>query len=284
MRTRLLASLIVGIACSSSFGQVSKAQDAYKPIFLSLRSLRGLSDSDRPDATKQLALDIRALPSGLRKIQVANALANLSTEGDFGQSTLQEVTTTLSKAVEEAGTSVPPASIKGVLMELAQLEKFEHVTVGLNTFAYQAAKADLEKLETARKKVDFTLKDISGQSWTLSSLKGKIVVVNFWATWCPPCRKEMPDLQALYAKYKEAGLVVLAISDEKDAVVKDFIAKSGYSYPILLDSKKKVGAAYSIEGIPHTFIYDRTGKLAAEAIDMRTRGQFQRLLAKAGLM
>lgn len=127
------------------------------------------------------------------------------------------------------------------------------------------------------------LKDRSGKVHSLDAYKGKVVLVNFWATWCPPCRKEMPDLEALYQEFKGKGLVVLAVSDEDRAKVEPFVAEKKYTFPVLLDAGRKVSEQLRIEGIPKTFLYDRAGKLAAQSIDMRTRGQFLKLLAKAGL-
>ena len=82
--------------------------------------------------------------------------------------------------------------------------------------------------------------DLQGKAWHLQELRGKVVLVNFWATWCPPCRKEMPDLDALYNKFKDQGFVVLAISDEEAAKVSPFIAEQKISYPVLLDPGRKV--------------------------------------------
>ena len=109
------------------------------------------------------------------------------------------------------------------------------------------------------------------------------MLVNFWATWCPPCRKEMPDLDALYQKFKDQGFVVLAIDDEEAAKVAPFITERKISYPVLLDPGRKVNEAFVVEGIPKSFVYDRDGKLVAQSIDMRTRSQFQQMLAQAGL-
>ena len=122
-----------------------------------------------------------------------------------------------------------------------------------------------------------------GTKWTLKQLSGKVVVVNFWATWCPPCRKEMPDLETLYKRFKDEGLVILAISDEDHGEVKSFVEREKVSYPILLDPGRKVNELFEVEGIPKSFVYDRTGKLVAQSIDMRTQKQFLEMLGHAGL-
>jgi thiol-disulfide isomerase/thioredoxin len=114
-------------------------------------------------------------------------------------------------------------------------------------------------------------------------LKGRVVLVNFWATWCVPCRKEMPDLQALYDKYKDHGFVVFSISDEEANKVKPFIAEKKISYPILLDPGRKVNDLFIIQAIPENFVYDREGKLVAQSTHMRTRNQLMEMLAQAGL-
>jgi peroxiredoxin len=93
----------------------------------------------------------------------------------------------------------------------------------------------------------------------------------------------MPDLQALYDKYKDQGFLVLSISDEDAAKVSPFIAERKISYPVLLDLGRKVNDAFGVEGIPKSFVYDREGKLVAQSIDMRTRNQFQQMLTQAGL-
>jgi peroxiredoxin len=145
------------------------------------------------------------------------------------------------------------------------------------------ALAKLEGDDAVRSNADFTLPDLNGLKWTLSELHGKVVLVNFWATWCPPCRKELPDLNALYQRFKGQGLVVLAVSDEKREVVRRFVSHHGLSYPVLLDGGDQVNKLFRIDGIPKSFVYDREGKLVAESIDMRTVHQFLGMLKLAGL-
>jgi peroxiredoxin len=93
----------------------------------------------------------------------------------------------------------------------------------------------------------------------------------------------MPDLDALYRRFKDEGLVILAISDEDASTVKTFLADRGITYPILLDPGRKVNELLEVEGIPKSFVYDRAGKLVAESIDMRTQKQFLQMLGQAGL-
>jgi peroxiredoxin len=143
--------------------------------------------------------------------------------------------------------------------------------------------ARLEADDRHRSEGDFTLMDLQGKSWTLKALRGKVVLVNFWATWCPPCRKEIPDIETLYNRFKDRGFVVLGISDEKEATVQQYVGQHEMTYPVLLDPGRKVNTQFAVEGIPRSLIYDRSGKLAAEAIDMRTQKQLLALLARAGL-
>ena len=124
---------------------------------------------------------------------------------------------------------------------------------------------------------------MNGKAWTLKDLKGKVVMLNFWATWCPPCRKEMPDLEALYKQFEPQGLVILGISDDDPEKVREFVQKQGTTYPVLLDAGSKVNELLHIQGIPKTFVYNREGKIVAESIDMRTRGQFLEMLGRAGI-
>ena len=148
---------------------------------------------------------------------------------------------------------------------------------------FAAAMTKLETDDAVRQKADFTLNDLQGKPWHLQDLRGKVVLVNFWATWCPPCRKEMPDLDALYNRFKDRGFVVVAISDEEATKVAPFIEERKIDYPILLDPGRKVNDLFQVEGIPKSFVYDRSGKMVAQSIDMRTRNQFLEMLALAGL-
>jgi peroxiredoxin len=248
-----------------------------------LRHLRDLPDDVRARTTRQLAINIRRLPATLNKLHLANGLAHLSTEGDFGHDTLQEVATTLADALREQPPPMNGNQPASPYVELAELVRYERVQASLDNPQFAAAIAKIEADDELRQHLDFTLTDLQGSTWTLRALRGKVVLVNFWATWCPPCRKEMPDLEALYQRFKNQGFVILGISDEDAGKVKQLLAERNVSYPILLDPGRKVNELFRVGGIPKSFVYDRKGKLVSQAIDMRTQGQFLEMLAQAGL-
>lgn len=257
--------------------------DQEKPIVEQLHGLRKLPDNVRGQTNKRLALQIRQLPATPNKVSLAYGLASRATEGDFGHDSLQQVTTTLADALREQPQPDDKGEPAAAYMELAQLERYEHMQVSLDAPAYKAAMAKLVADDQRRQQADFTLTDLQGKSWELKSLHGKVVLVNFWATWCPPCRKEMPDLEALHQRFQDQGFVILAISDEEQDKVRPFIAEYKINYPVLLDPGRKVNDLFQVEGIPKSFVYDRDGKLVAQSIDMRTREQFLQMLGQAGL-
>jgi cytochrome c biogenesis protein CcmG/thiol:disulfide interchange protein DsbE len=111
---------------------------------------------------------------------------------------------------------------------------------------------------------DFSLPALSEETLTLSRLRGRAVVLNFWATWCPPCRAEMPAFQRLYARYADRGLMVIAInatfSDAPEAVA-DFRRRYGLTFPILLDASGAVNQRYRVTALPTTFFIDPQGTI-----------------------
>lgn len=113
----------------------------------------------------------------------------------------------------------------------------------------------------------FTLKDTKEISWDLKSLRGKVVFINFWATWCPPCRKELPSMQELFMALPPSDFVMLTIlSNDKPAFADALAAKLGCTFPILVDPESKAAKAYGITGVPETFIVDRNGILREKVI------------------
>ncbi len=248
-----------------------------------LQRLRSYSAEQRPAATVKVAIDIRALPSGPKKVGLATSLAVLSTEGDQGKQTLQAVADTLAGALAESPVAPKKNEIPYPYIELASLVRYKGVTTTLTNPLYARAGRELSADDAAVEKADFTLKDLHNKKVTLSALRGKIVMVNFWATWCPPCRLEMPDLDFLSTHFQPQGLVVLSITDEDPVKVNSLIASSGYHPTVLLDPGDAVHKLFHVEGIPRTYIFGRDGKLAGVAIDQSTRRQFLELLLRAGL-
>ena len=127
-----------------------------------------------------------------------------------------------------------------------------------------------KQTENAVAAIPFTLKDHYGKPHTLDDYKGKIVFLNFWATWCPPCRAEMPDIQKLYERSPREGkdaVIVLGVaapklgSEKDEAGIKAFMDKNGYTYPVLMDKEGKLFEAYSIRAIPTTYLIDRRGNV-----------------------
>jgi peroxiredoxin len=118
----------------------------------------------------------------------------------------------------------------------------------------------------ADKAADFTLRDLAGQEVRLGDHTGKVVVLSFWATWCGPCKEEMPHLSKMYEDKKGSGLVVLSIStdDARSASkVKPFIEKMGYKFPVLLDRESTVIGTYNpSKTLPFTVVIDRQGNIA----------------------
>lgn len=111
---------------------------------------------------------------------------------------------------------------------------------------------------------DFKVTTIDGSSKTRTSTKGKIVLLNFWATWCPPCREEIPSIQALSATMSGENFEVFAVSVGEEAkTVKSFIDEQKITYPIYLDSRNLLGRTYASQGIPTTYILDKNGKFIA---------------------
>ncbi len=110
---------------------------------------------------------------------------------------------------------------------------------------------------------DFTLTDLNGKSVSLQSLRGKAVLLNFWATWCGPCVVEMPHLEKLNREYKNKGVVILGVDDEEAEVAQDFLKRHGYTFNTVIDAEKQVSRLYRINAIPQSFFITKEGKIAA---------------------
>ena len=109
---------------------------------------------------------------------------------------------------------------------------------------------------------DFTLRSMGGPNLRLAEQRGRVVMVNFWATWCGPCRQEMPQLDRLYQKYRASGFVLFGVNVDDDALkAADVAAKLGVSFPVLLDTDKAVSKLYDLSTMPSTVLIDRDGQV-----------------------
>jgi peroxiredoxin len=248
-----------------------------------LKGLRSVASDQKPAVIVKLATDISSLPAGAQKVGYADALSHLATEGDPGHDALQSVADTLSAALTESPLPAKGDKIPMPYHQIAMLVRYEGVTSTLNDPLYDKAAKMLAENEADIEKADFTLKNMKNKTVTLSELRGKVVLVNFWATWCPPCRAEMGDLDVLQRYFRSQGLVVLSITDEEGIKVAQFMSGNKYDPDLVIDPGGKVHKAFHITGIPRTFLFGRDGKLLAVGIDQRSRRQFLEMLSKTDL-
>ena len=142
----------------------------------------------------------------------------------------------------------------------------KHLVIGLNIFALAGCApsglgTDWKKIEPAVEAPDFTLPQLDAKPLVLSSLRGQVVVMEFWATWCGPCRSSLPSLEAIYRKYRARGVAILLINQGDAAPVVRQWAERRFTAPILLDEGTRVGAQYGVHGIPRLFVIGTDGRL-----------------------
>ena len=127
---------------------------------------------------------------------------------------------------------------------------------------------------------DFTLKGINGNTSSLADYKGKVVMVEFWATWCPPCKELTPILEKIHKKYKDKGFIILALvsEDEGEAAIRSFIKEHGITYPVLLADQETM-RHYGISSIPVTFIINKEGRVVTIHMG-NTQGIMQKLTSE----
>jgi len=182
-------------------------------------------------------------------------------------------------AVERAGFRIEPEGrrAKGTNRRFAARVAafFAAIVLALSADVSSAGDpfADLDLLRPGRSTAapDFSVPRLNSESITLKALRGQLVFLNFWATWCPPCKEEMPSMERLYRRHKEHGFTIVAISIDSGGSdrVASFVKKLGLSFPIGLDPKVEVANRYTVRALPSSFLIDRAGKTVAVALGPR---------------
>lgn len=142
------------------------------------------------------------------------------------------------------------------------------ITCGLTQAATPLAKASIITEAERPAAPAFEIENLRGGNSSLADYKGKLVLLNFWATWCVPCTEEMPGMETLWQKYKEQGLEIVAISVDEGARgrIETFSKMFGINFHILLDPESEVSDLYEVSGVPTSFLIDRNGKVIARIV------------------
>ncbi len=253
-----------------------REQTSESSISERIGKLRNISDADRPKTILELAQEILLLPRG-SKLGLARNLDNLASEGDNGKEAIDSVAAALGAGIDESSPSARD------YVELARLIRYEHAKAPLSDPCLEAADSLLLLRATVYQDNGLSLRSADGKSYSLDKLRGRVVLVNFWATWSQSCRKELPLIEALYQRFQKQGLVVLAVSSDTPDALAEYLGRTNYTFPVLLDREGDVKKAFGVEGVPKSFVFDPKGKLVALANNMRTENQLLNLLKAAGL-
>jgi len=234
------------------------------------------SRAERLSAAESLLytlLDLSA-PAEARQ-SAAAALARAAAESAGKE---REVATEYADRGEAGLTYVPADALSAIAFNVPDMTAPSPLSTGLRLYYELKSLANL-----TNQRIDFELSGLDGKTYRLSDYKGKIILLNFWATWCPPCRVEMPTLERLHRDLSSKDLVLLAVSDEDSATVSGFAKKHGYTLPFLLDPDDRVRDRYGRRGIPQTIIISREGKIIEQFYGVREESEYLATLRRAGL-
>jgi len=134
-------------------------------------------------------------------------------------------------------------------------------------------------MQAGNQALDFELASLDGGNVALSDFQGQIIIMNMWATWCPPCRAEMPGLDQFYQAHKADGVVVLAVNgQESESTVRPFIESNSFTFPVLLDLDGAVGRQYMARSFPTTFVIDRNGRIQHVKVGQITERELEQIV------
>jgi peroxiredoxin/uncharacterized protein YukE len=261
----------------------TSAQATQASITREIKALPSVPNAQRPAETRRILSDIRSLPAGMPKVWMATGLTRFVSEDKTSKKTMQALARTLEEAIVEVPQPSDPLERDLDYMNLASFIHYQHVHVNLNDPQLRKALGILAANDADVARANFTLQDLQGRTVTLSTLRGQIVLINFWATWCAPCRQEMPALDAIYTRFQSQGIVVLSLTSEQRSKVEAFMKRTDYHPRVLLDTGGRVSKQFHVSEIPHTFVFDRKGRFVVDSIEASTEQQFLAMLTRAGL-
>jgi len=169
----------------------------------------------------------------------------------------------------------------GVLIAMAMIVGVVEPSQG--EIAELLAKLQLTAYSRSTTPPEFNGRTVDGREWSLASVQGKVVLLNFWATWCLECREEMPAFERMHREFSAQGLIVIGINArEETATIREYAKELGLTFPLILDPSGKINSTYGVIGLPTTFIIGRDGRAVAFAIGLRKwNGNFVRALIHA---
>jgi peroxiredoxin len=126
----------------------------------------------------------------------------------------------------------------------------------------------------------FSLVDVNGKSVSLADFHGKVVILDFWATWCPPCKREIPDFIKLQSEYGSKGVQIVGIALDQPTKVKAFVKDNGMNYPVLMGTNEVAASYGGVEAIPTTFVIDKSGKIVVKFEGFRPKETFESQIKK----